>query len=224
MESVLLQMPWAHGNEHLPPYHPLPPPPMHIHQLPPRCGVRGMNRQREGACSWGTPLCLLYLPLPWHSRAIGEVLHEWAQAGEGEDRQDGKGQLKGEQGEGGTTAGLGCWGAGSAPHLTRMLWRTLRMSFMPVRCLTSLKAATKTVGRMAKERVKSTRAKRDQRSCRKPWGHGKTCTLAPCCALCRPPPHPGLDEHRGHHPLLCVRALGRSLQGCQTPLDVSSSS
>lgn len=50
---------------------------------------------------------------------------------------------------------------------------------MPVRWLTSLKAATKTVGRMAKERVKSTRAKRDQRSCRKPWGHGETCALAP---------------------------------------------
>ena len=32
------------------------------------------------------PLCL-----PVDSQAVGEVLHEWVQAGEGEDRQDSKG-------------------------------------------------------------------------------------------------------------------------------------
>lgn len=50
------------------------------------------------------------LPLPWHSQAVGEVLHERAQAGEGEDGQDGKGQLEGEEDEGGMAARLGCWG------------------------------------------------------------------------------------------------------------------
>lgn len=144
--------------------------------------------QREGACSRCAPLCppAPCLPLPWHSQAIGEVLHEWAQAGEGEDGQDGKGQLEGEEDEGGMAARLGCWGrAGEAPPLTKMLCRTLSRSFMPVRWLTSLKAATKTVGRMAKERVKTTRVKRDQRSCRKPWGHGKTCALAMLGASCQ---------------------------------------
>lgn len=67
----------------------------------------------------------------------------------------------------------------SSHPLTRMLCRTLSRSFMPVRWLTSLKAATKTVGRMAKERVKSTRLKRDQRSCRKPWN-----TAEPAPSLC----------------------------------------
>lgn len=59
---------------------------------------------------------------------------------------------------------------------------TLRKSFIPVRCSTSWKMATKRVGVMAMERVSSTRAKRDQRRLRKPcrrrgvlttWGGGK---------------------------------------------------
>jgi len=179
----------------------------------------------EGACSRGTLLCPRVAPQPWHSQAVGEVLHERAQAGEGEDGQDGEGQLGGEQGEGGTAARLGCWETGGARHLTRMLCRTLSRSFMPVRWLTSLKAATKTVGRMAKERVKSTRAKRDQRSCRKPWGHGETCALAPAVpAAGWPPPNPGSEGRGGHHPLLGARVASGPLQGCWAPLDVISSS
>lgn len=139
----------------------------------------GGKDEPKGGCLQLEPHTLC-LPLPWHSQAISEVLHERVQAGKGEDRQDSKGQLKGEGGErGAQPPGWGVEGqVMPPPALTRMLCRTLSRSFMPVRWLTSLKAATKMVGRIAKERVKSTRAKRDQRSCRKPWGHGETCALA----------------------------------------------
>lgn len=98
---------------------------------------------------------------------------------------------------------------------------------MPVRWLTSLKAATKTVGRMAKERVKTTRAKRDQRSCRKPWGHGKTCALAMPGASCQGGSPQTLAQRNtggGIAPLSCAKVLSGPLQGCWAPLDVSSSS
>lgn len=36
----------------------------------------------------------LCLPVPWHSQAVAEILHEWVQAGEGEERQDSKRQLE----------------------------------------------------------------------------------------------------------------------------------
>ena len=54
--------------------------------------------------------------------------------------------------------------------LTSRLCSTLSRSLSPDRSFRSLKTATSTVGRMAQERVRSTRAKRDQRSFRKPWG------------------------------------------------------
>ena len=56
---------------------------------------------------------------------------------------------------------------------TCMLWRTFRKSFIPVRCLTSWKMATSSVGVMAMERVSRTRAKRDQRRFRNPFKNTK---------------------------------------------------
>lgn len=68
-----------------------------------------------------------------------------------------------------------CWSS-AAPQrrhtwhkCTCMLCSTFRKSFMPVRCWTSSKTATRRVGNMAMERVNNTRAKRDQRRFRKPW-------------------------------------------------------
>lgn len=62
---------------------------------------------------------------------------------------------------------------GARDHgLTSRLCSTLSRSLRPDRSFRSLKTATSTVGRMAQERVRSTRAKRDHRSFRKPWGVG----------------------------------------------------
>lgn len=63
--------------------------------------------KRKGACSQSSPLCL---PVPWHSQAVAEILHERVQAGEGEDRQNGKRQLKGEEDEDITSCQSGVFG------------------------------------------------------------------------------------------------------------------
>lgn len=57
---------------------------------------------------------------------------------------------------------------------TCKLCRTLRKSFIPVRCSTSWKTATSRVGMMAIERVRTTRAKRDHLRFRNPWGEKNT--------------------------------------------------
>lgn len=87
MAPVLLWLPWARGNERAPP--------MPVHHLHPWRGLGGAGwskgRVPAARAPRFAPPCV---PQPWHSQAIGEVLHEWAQAGEGEDGQDGEGQLE----------------------------------------------------------------------------------------------------------------------------------
>ena len=61
-------------------------------------------------------------------------------------------------------------GGDRARRLTSRLCSTLSRSLRPDRSRRSLKTARSTVGRMAQERVSRTRAKRDHRSFRKPWG------------------------------------------------------
>lgn len=65
-------------------------------------------------------------------------------------------------------------GRGDRDALTSRLCSTLSRSLSPDRSLRSLKRATSTVGRMAQERVRRTRAKRGHLSFRKPWSTGWT--------------------------------------------------
>lgn len=101
--------------------------------------------------------------------------------------------------------------------LTCMLWSTLRKSFIPVRCSTSWKMATRSVGVMAMERVSSTRAKRDHRRFRKPFvnktqEHENTDFFKPifCDITNRPTDlHDKLPRVSAGH--------GRTLSSCQDP-------
>lgn len=87
MAPVLLWLPWARGNERAPPNARTPSAPMVWF------GGAGWSKGRVPAAR-APRFAPLRVPPPWHSQAIGEVLHERAQAGEGEDGQDSEGQLE----------------------------------------------------------------------------------------------------------------------------------
>lgn len=186
--------------------------------------------QREGACSRCAPLCppAPCLPLPWHSQAVGEVLHEWAQAGEGEDGQDGKGQLEGEEDEGGMAARLGCWGrAGEAPPPYQDALQDVEQVIHAREVADILEGGHKDGGQDGEgagedhpgeagpAELQEALGTRQNLCPRHAWG------IVPGWL----PPNPGSEEHGGGiAPLSCAKVLSGPLQGCCAPLDVSSSS
>lgn len=117
-----------------------------------------------------------------HLQSVNKVIHYGGQTGEGQNWDQSKRKLLGERGEMIETfvQTMSHRRLAELPRnlntesiinnvLTCKLWSTLRKSFIPVKCWTSWKMATRRVGMMAMERVSSTRAKRDHLRFRKPW-------------------------------------------------------
>lgn len=165
------------------------------------------------------PLCL---PMPWHSQAVAEILHERAQAGEGEDRQHGKRQLKGEGDEDVTAARLGCLGAGDAlPPPYQDALQGVEQVIHAREVADILESSHKDSGQDGKGACEEHPGEAGPAELQEALEHRTTCTLAMPGGPCPGDPlNPGWEEHL---PPLC-QGTERLLQGCRAPLGVSSDS
>lgn len=166
------------------------------------------------------PLCL-----PVHSQAVGEILHERVQAGEGEDRQDGKGQLKEEGDEVVMAARLGYLGAGDAlPPPYQDALQDVEQVIHACEVADILESSHKDSGQDGKGAGEEHPGEAGPAELQEALEHGKTCILAvPGAPRRGDPPGPGWNLE-GISPSCPARALSVLLQGCWAPLGVSSDS